>query len=206
LIKPFPVDAEVIGFLNPYSSCYNSPQTVQVGIINNGTTTIAAGAASVSLEVATANTFLGSVTNSAPIPSDSIAILTFTGINMPNVGSNDELAIVSVAGDAFAANDSGFSGVTTTPILSPLPQVEDVEGAFNVFAYLRSIAGSNAWTVLSFISGTGAWQNGYTQNDSLVPRTGGGGSDFFLFDSWNQPAGTVSRLYSNCVSLPASGI
>ena len=75
---------------------------------------------------------------------------------MPNVGTNDETAIVTVAGDGYHANDSGFSAVTTTPVLSPLPQFEDAEGAFNVFAYLKSVAGSNAWTVLSFISTTGA--------------------------------------------------
>ena len=205
LIRPFAVDAEVLGFINPYSSCYSSTQTVKVAIKNNGTSTIAAGAASVALDVATANTYTGSVSNTAPIPTDSIAILTFVGINLNNVGTNDETAIVTVAGDGYHANDSGFSVVTTTPVLSPLPQVEDVEGAFNVFAYLKSVAGSQAWTVLSFISNTGAFQNGYTQNDSLTPRPNGTGSDFFIFDSWDQGAGTVSRLYSNCISMPASG-
>ena len=105
----------------------------------------------------------------------------------------------------FRSNDSGFSSVTTIPVLSPLPQVEDVEGSFNVFAYLKSVAGRNAWSVLSFISSTGAFNNGWSA-DSLMPRPNGGGADFFIFDSWDQPKGTISRLYSNCVSMPSSGI
>ena len=51
-------------------------------------------------------------------------------------------------------------------------------------------------------SDLGPYQNDPTATAILNPLTPG--SNFFLFDSYNYLAGTVSRLYSNCIDLPAS--
>ena len=202
-INPPANDASIIGFINPTVSCYNSPQSIGVVVNNEGTSTIAVGAASVNLKIRGANTFTGTLTNTAAIAAGTSGTVTFTGISLNNVGSTVDTAVVTLTGDTTSSNNIGTSSITTATTLSSLPQTEDAEGNFNVFAYLKGVVGANAWTVLSFISNTGAFNNGYSF-DSLTPRPGGG-SDYFLFDSWDAAPGTISRLYSNCVDIPATG-
>ena len=204
LIRPFPVDAQPVSIVNPINSCFSTAQTIKVAVKNNGTTSIAAGAASVNLSITGPNTSITTSSNVSTIPVDSTAYVIFNGINLSNAGANNETAIVTIASDGFHGNDTAVSSVTTATVLSALPQFEDAEGQFNVFAYLKSVIGANAWTVLSFVSNTGAFNNGWNL-DSLTTRPNGTGSDFFLFDSYDAAPGTVSRLYSNCVSLPVTG-
>jgi hypothetical protein len=204
LIRPFPTDAQAIGIINPVNSCFSTNQTIKVAVRNNGTTAILAGAASVNLSITGANTSITTSTNTSNIPVDSTVLVVFNGINLNSAGLNQETAIVNVASDGYRANDTATSSVTTATILSFLPQTEDVEGQFNVFAYLKAVVGTNAWTVLSFISNTGAFNNGWSL-DSLTTRPNGTGADFFVFDSYDAAPGTVSRLFSNCISLPSTG-
>jgi hypothetical protein len=203
-IRPFPTDAQAVGIINPVSSCFNTNQTIKVAIKNNGTTTIAAGAASVNLSITGANTSITTSTNASIIPVDSTALIVFNGINLNTAGLNQETAIVNVVSDGYRKNDTATSNVTTATSLSVLPQTEDVEGQFDVFAYLKAVVGTNAWTVLSFISNTGAFNNGWNL-DSLTTRPNGTGADFFIFDSYDAAPGTVSRLFSNCITLPSTG-
>lgn len=203
-IRPFPIDAQAIGIINPVNSCFSSNQTIKVAVKNNGTTVIAAGAASVNLSITGANTSITTSSNISIIPVDSTALVIFNGINLNTAGSNQETAIVNIASDGYRSNDTATSNVTTATILSTLPQTEDVEGQFNVFAYLKAVIGTNAWTVLSLISNTGAFNNGWNL-DSLTTRPNGTGADFFLFDSYDAAPGTVSRLFSNCIALPSTG-
>ena len=203
-IRPFPTDAQATVIINPVNSCFNTNQTVKVAVKNNGTTAIAAGAASVNLSITGANTSITTSTNTSIIPVDSTALVVFNGINLNTAGLNQETAIVNIASDGYRANDTATSSVTTATILSSLPQTEDVEGQFNVFAYLKAVVGTNAWTVLSFISNSGAFNNGWNL-DSLTTRPNGTGADFFIFDSYDAAPGTVSRLFSNCITLPSTG-
>ena len=203
-IRPFPTDAQATGIINPVNSCFNTNQTIKVAVKNNGTTPIVAGAASVNLSITGANTRITTSTNTSIIPVDSTALVVFNGINLNTTGLNQETAIVNIASDGYRANDTATSNVTTATVLSSLPQTEDVEGQFNVFAYLKAVIGTNAWSVLSFISNTGAFNNGWNL-DSLTTRPNGTGADFFIFDSYDAAPGTVSRLFSNCISLPSTG-
>ncbi len=203
-IRPFPTDAQAVGIINPVSSCFNTNQTIKVAIKNNGTTTIAAGAASVNLSITGANTSITTSTNASIIPVDSTALIVFNGINLNTAGLNQETAIVNVFSDGYRKNDTATSNVTTATSLSAFPQTEDVEGQFDVFAYLKAVVGTNAWTVLSFISNTGAFNNGWNL-DSLTTRPNGTGANFFIFDSYDAAPGTVSRLFSNCITLPSTG-
>jgi len=202
---PPPNDASVRSFVNPIVSCYSSTQRLGVVIGNEGTASIPVGAASVYLKIGGANNFSSSLTNSTIIAPNSSETIYFSGINLNNAGSNYDTAIVTLAGDSSSSNNRFTSSLTTARIISSFPATEGAEGTLNVIPFSSIVSGLyNAWTFLNVISTTGAYNNGYSP-DSLLPRTGGG-SNFFLFNSWDNVAGTKSRVYSHCVTIPTTGI
>jgi len=200
-IHQYPVDATVIGIENPAISCYNSPQSIGVEVYNEGTGPIAAGAATVHLDITGPNTYTGTATNTGVIAPGASEVVYFTGVTINNAGENNDSAYVNVSGDGYLQNDYFVTTTTTATTLgtslSEFPITEDAETTLPVFPYARLIAGdSQLWTLQ-----TGKYAN-TDQVDSLAPRAPG--STFYLFDSYSgaSSVGFESRLYSNCVQMP----
>ena len=194
-VHTFAVDASVDFIDVPNISCYTTPQTVSVFVVNAGTTTIAAGAASTTLKIRGANTFTGTLTNPAAIPAGQFASINFTGINLNNLGDNFDTAYVTLAGDGTTYNDTLTTVSAAATTLSTFPQVEDVEGLLPVFAYVQTITLGQLW---------GLQVGNYTNTDQTSPLVARApGTNSFIFDSYSGASslGFASRLFSNCLNL-----
>jgi hypothetical protein len=197
LIHVAPIDASAYDIIAPNVSCYGSLQNIGITIKNEGTTQIAAGAASVNFKIRGANSFTGTLTNTGAIAVGATGTVTFTGINLNNPGTNYDTAIVTITGDGDRSNDTLYTTTNTSPVLNTFPLVEDAETTpLPVFPYASRIDINQAWTLQS-----GAYSNPITTVDSLVPRAPG--TRFYLFDSYNASDGTQSRLYSKCIDVPS---
>ncbi len=193
-------DVFVQGWLNaPPTSCHTTPQTITVRLQNVGSAAINANAVSLNLTSTGANTGINlSNTNSASIAAGATQDVVFTGLNLNAVGATTLRVIATLTGDASPANDTGRITLNTALTTSTFPVAEGAENATFNFGWLRALAGTNAWGLR-----TGGYRNpNLTSNtaDSLYPQSG---NRYFLFDSYNAPAGTRSVLHSDCFSMPA---
>ncbi len=180
-------------------TCFSGPQTISVKIQNLGTNTVNAGAATVTLRVGGANTYVGTRSNNSSIPTNGEATLTFNDVDLSLPGLSLDTAIVSFAGDTRATNDTGFNGSITATSIASYPAVENVEANLPVVSYVEVVNGGQLWGIQD-----GAVDGAYINTDmvdSLRPRTPG--SKFFLFDSYRSPnsTGFISRLFSNCLTF-----
>lgn len=201
-VHVFPIDAGVFNIISPNVSCYNTPQTIGVEVSNDGLNNIAAGAARVTLKVGGANTHSATLTNTAVITPGNSEVINFTGIDLSVPGDNIDTAYVNLTGDGTTYNDTLVSYTTSATTLgtslSNFPLIEDAETSLPVFTYAQLVTGTDQlWTLQ-----TGNYTNA-DQTVPLVPR--GPGTTFYLFDSYSGAgsAGFVSRLYSNCIQMPA---
>jgi hypothetical protein len=196
-VHTFAIDAELFVVLLPDVTCFDEPQTISAAIYNAGTSDIAPGAASVTLNVGAPNTFSANRTNTSNIPAGSLELIDFDNINLGTPGTFDVTAYVNLAGDGTTYNDSLTVQGSTATTITTYPATEDVETTLPVFSYANLLVGDQLWTI----------QTGdYTNPDQLTPLTPRApGTSFFLFDSYSGAgsAGFESRLYSNCLSLPA---
>ncbi len=198
LIHTFPVNASIIDIKVPTISCYSANQTIGVEVFNEGTLNIAAGAVTATLHVSGANTFSGTASNSAIITAGNSGIINFTGINLSNVGDHLDSAWISLASDPDQSRDTGVTAGTTAPVLSTYPIIEDAEGTLPVFPWIQQITGGQLWTLQ-----VGDYSNA-DQTIPLVARAPGTTS--YLFDSYSggSSLGFQSRLFSNCIQVPAA--
>lgn len=202
-IHQYPQDATVTDIINPTVSCYNTNKSVSVEITNAGTSNIAAGAATVHLDITGLNTFTGTTTNTGVIIPGGSEIVTFNGINLNNPGTSRDSAYVVLSGDGNLTNNYLAQNVLTASTLgiplSSYPLIENAETTLPVFPYAQIITGNNQlWTLH-----TGKYANA-DQIDSLAPRAPG--TTFYMFDSYSgaNSSGYESRLYSNCIQLPST--
>lgn len=195
-VHTFAVDAEALLIGLPLTSCYNSPQTVGVYVYNAGTLPIAAGAVSTTLRIRGANSFTGTLTNSAIIAAGGFELVNFTGINLNNLGDNFDTAFVNLAGDGTTYNDTIIDVSAAAATLSSFPLVEDVEGLSQpVFTYVQALSLGQLWDI---------WDGDYTNDDQITPLTPRApGTAAFIFDSYSggNSNGYQSRLFSDCIDL-----
>jgi Secretion system C-terminal sorting domain len=198
IYAPLAFDARVTDIITPAKiSCYNGPQTISVEVTNNGTNTIAAGAAAVTLKVRGANTYARTINNTTAIPSNGTQLISFTDVNLPTAGDNLDTAIVNLVTDLRRTNDTLSTNNTTAKTINTFPAVEDVEGALPVFSYIDLLAGTRQlWRIVT----TPPRYKNVDLTDSLGANTG---NSFFLYDSYSgaSSVGNVVRLYSNCVNI-----
>jgi hypothetical protein len=198
LVHKHSKDAGILDLITPTTSCYDVNQTIKVQLLNDGLTNINAGAATVKLKIGGANSYSSTTVNNSVIAPGGSELITFSGINLSNVGDNIDTAIVTLAGDGTTYNDTLYTTNSTASTLSNFPVVEDAEATLPVFSYVNLVAGaSQLWTLQ-----TGKYAN-IDQPDSLEPRTPG--NRFYLFDSYSGAgsSGYVSRLFSNCIDMPS---
>ncbi len=194
----FNKDAGALAILTPTISCYNSNQQIFVAITNQGLDPIPAGSTNVNLSVSGANFFSGTVANSTIIAPGDFEIVTFSGVNLNNSGSNNATAYVNYAGDGTTLNDTTREAFSTANTITSFPVVEDAESTLPVFSYADLLAGSDQlWSVWA-----GKYGNADFDPDSLAPRAPG--NNFYLFDSYSgaSSVGFSGRLYSNCIAVP----
>ncbi|MEP7141814.1 MAG: T9SS type A sorting domain-containing protein [Ferruginibacter sp.] len=203
MIEPklqIPIDANVTNIITPPASC--SAGSVNYGVVlsNVGLNTINAGTANITLRIGGANTFAATHTNTANILSGGTETVIFSGVNTSNPGTNSDTAFVVLTGDTEQANDTlKTSDVSAAPVfITAFPAIENAEAALPLLRYFKSVSGSSQlWRVK-----TGNYTN-VNQPTALAPH---GGTKFFLFDSYggSNSSGFISRLSSNCISLPAN--
>jgi hypothetical protein len=200
LIHTFSVDAKAMSFTLPSVSCFNSNQQIQVSLLNDGTTSINPGTASVTLNINGANTFTATSQNSGNILPGEFELFNFTGINLNNPGANQITAYVVLNGDFNQSNDTISTSYITSSTTSTFPISENFEsGAGLQFIHFETLAGNrNLWEL----------QTGSYDNNDFVPQAINPiapGNKFYLFNTYDYPntLGFVGRMYSNCISLPA---
>ncbi len=201
MIEPkliLPIDASLGSITLPNTSCLGT-ETVTAVLTNTGSNTINAGAANVTLRVRGANTFTANRLNTTNIASGGSEVISFTGVTMSNPGLNLDTLFVTLAGDLDRSNDTLKDENNTTPTITAFPAVENAEATtleFDVFNWVDAVVGEQSW----------GWQTGNysnaNQTAALAPLSA---THFYLFDSYNAPAGDISRLYSHCLAIPAAG-
>jgi hypothetical protein len=200
----FTFDASIINIINPIVSCYNSPQTVQVELSNDGVSPIDPGAATVTLNIGGANSFSGSATNSSTILAGQSEIISFSGIDLSNAGENIDTAFVALDGDGTVYNDT-FKYATTTAVNSNLNHnsfiTEDFEG--NISSGINNVeivdGDAQLWTLQQ-----GEYFNSYL-TAPITPRSPG--NNFLLFDALFNEGITNTQyfrsiIYGNCITIP----
>ncbi|MES2847717.1 MAG: GEVED domain-containing protein [Bacteroidota bacterium] len=188
------LNGALVDIIPPVAGC-NAPGTVSVKLRNSGNQNIAAGAATVALYVSGANP-QGPITqtNAALILPGDTATLTFTA-SFPAAGTNlDSAAIQTLAGDINAADDVITTNHITLPAAVNAPYAEDFEGAVPGWT-VSQLAGTGNW----FLSDT-IYYFDFDPEYKLLPKSGILAA---VFDSYNYAAGTVSRLSTNCINIPA---
>ncbi|MEP7108740.1 MAG: T9SS type A sorting domain-containing protein [Ferruginibacter sp.] len=205
MIEPklqLPIDANVSNIITPAATCNTGPVDYAAVISNVGLNTIIAGTANITLKIGGANIYSATLTNATNIASGSSETIIFSGISISDPGTNLDTVFVSLTGDTEQANDTlktSDISVASAPITS-FPAIEDAEGSLPLFPYFRIVSGINQlWKV----------QNGnYTNVDQVIALAPHGGGRFYLFDSYSggSSAGYISRLSSNCISLPANTV
>jgi Secretion system C-terminal sorting domain len=203
---PIPaVDASVSIFSGPITvTCINTTQTVGYRIKNSGTSPMAAGAATVNLNITGPNATTYSTTNTKALNFNEFDTVYFAGININNPGTNLFTAIVSIPTDGRATNDTSRYAYITSPENTVYPLIDTgvLPPTFlspSILKYKRILAGSAQ-----------LWLNFSRQALSLTTMSGalepvGNDTSYYLMASQfaTSLAGSRSLAYSNCMSIPA---
>lgn len=203
MIEPkliLPRDANVSNLVVPNRvSCHGPSNTVTALLTNAGSNSMAAGAATLTLRVRGANTFDATATNATTLASGASEVITFTGVNMANPGTNFDTVFVNLIADGDRTNDTARASNTTARTITTLPMTESYENATFDVGNISVLAGARNLVTLQ----TGAYTN-LDLGGSLSPQ---GGNRMILFDNYGgaSSAGVLNRLYSECIAVPASG-
>ncbi len=203
MIEPkliLPDDANISNLVVPSRvTCYGPGNIVTALLTNSGSNAIPAGTATVTLRVRGANTFTGSRTNTTALATGASEIITFTGVNLTNPGTNLDTVFVALAGDGDRSNDTARASNTTARTITSFPMTESYENATFDIGNITVLAGAR--NLISLQSGA------YTNADlggSLNPQ---GGNRMILFDNYGgaSSVGVLNRLFSECITVPATG-
>ncbi len=196
---PIPVDAKVSDITVPSkTTCYSGNQTVSVKIDNVGTNAIAAGAASVKVEISDANTGTYTLTNANAIPANGTTTVVFNNVVMDNPGFNLYTVSVTVPADGRVTNDTLFTANFTGTTIAAYPATDDAEQFLDpVITDAEIISADQGW---AYHAADTAYFN-ESLPDSLHPHSG---SRMYYFDAWNALPGVSSRIYSNCLKIGAT--
>jgi hypothetical protein len=176
------------------SACQGSG-IINVTLKNTGSSTIAAGAATVRVYVKGANV-LGPLnqTNPGALAAGQSVVLSYPA-NFPAQGANiDSAFIVKISGDVNPFNDTLVTGHLTVGIINA-PMAEDFEGNVDGWT-VTQIAGSGSWLLTDTV-----YYPDFVPEYGLLPKSG---TYAALFDSYDYEAGTISRLSSPCINIPGN--
>jgi CARDB len=206
MIEPklqLPIDASVSEIVLPYNAnvtCYGNSETVTAKITNAGSSPIAPSTATLTLKIGGANPQTLTMMNSTSIASGANEIVTFTGVNFLNAGTNFDTVFVNLSGDLEKGNDTTKTSHSTTTVISSFPSVEDVEAAaLTSFKWVNTVTGTRQlWGIRS---------TPYTNADQTAALNPHSGTKFMLFDAYSGASSLnfTSRYFSDCFSIPAGG-
>ncbi|RQO32579.1 hypothetical protein DBR32_03000 [Taibaiella sp. KBW10] len=175
-------------------SCPGGTQSISTTLSNTGINAIAAGAASIHLKIAGANTYSATAQNISSIAPGSSEVITFNNISLNNAGANYDTAYVVLSGDQQTLNDTVTMSHQIQTVLSAFPQIASYEDALTTFSNIQQLNGSGNWNL----------HTGNVTNAGLSgPLAPHSGNRFMRFNAISFPALTTSRLSGNCISLPA---
>lgn len=202
MIEPklmLPADAGISQLaINGASSlgCSGVAQSVSATVSNTGANAIAPGAATVNLKIGGANTYTATAANSTTIAAGGSEVVTFSNITFNNPGTNFDTAYVVLSGDQEPANDTFRRTHQTQPTTVSIPVTESYESTPYLLGNVQQLAGTGNWTL----------QAGSATNvDLAAPLPPHSGGNFILFNAYNYTTMTASRLYGNCITIPALG-
>lgn len=203
MIEPkliLPRDANVSNLVVPSRvSCHGPSNTVTALLTNAGSNSMAAGAATLTLRVRGANTFNATATNATTLASGASEVITFTGVDMTNPGTNFDTVFVNLIADGDRTNDTARASNVTARTITTLPMTESYENATFDVGNISVLAGARNLVLLQ----TGAYTN-VDLGGSLTPQ---GGNKMIVFDNYGgaSSVGVLNRLYSECIAVPATG-
>lgn len=178
-------------------SCNNLPTSYAVTIKNLGTSSIPVGAVTLSLTLSGANTYNNSINNNTVLAPSATEVINFTNIPISVNGSTSVVALATMASDGYKANDTAKWTITSSTPITAFPAKESAEtNPLSVFPWIKTVAGTRQlWRL-------GAGINNADLSDSIAPQDG---NLNYIFDNYSgaNSAGTIGRLYSNCITLPS---
>lgn len=175
-------------------SCFSSALTYQYQIRNTGTNAIAPGAAVINLSVTGANPASLSLSNTKTLAYNDYDTVTFSNVYLNTPGANTLTAIVALAGDTRATNDTAKRSTSTASTLSSFPITD--AGSLEAFSWINFFYGTNnGWR-----AGSASYINS-ALGDSLKAHSG---STFYYFNPVASAALSNSILYTQCLTLPNS--
>ncbi|MFN0202315.1 MAG: fibronectin type III domain-containing protein [Bacteroidia bacterium] len=112
------IEASVTNLAPPVTAvCQgNTSNNITVQINNTGINALASGAVSVTLTATGANTGTYTFANSITLAPGGNQVVTFSGVNLTNLGTTNLSVTLTLAGDALAANNTTTSSVVTQPV------------------------------------------------------------------------------------------
>lgn len=111
-----PIDAAVTNAPNPNTCANTTNNTINVTLTNTGTNTLAIGDVSLTLTVSGANTGTYTASNTLALAYLANQVVSFTGVNLSNVGTNNFSVTLTLTGDAIASNNTTTSTNTTVAL------------------------------------------------------------------------------------------
>lgn len=141
-----PLDAALSTLTIPSSKCgaLGNNQTVSVLLSNNGNTKIALDSVKVQLQITGANTYTISKNNTIVLPFGTSQLLTFSNINLPNLGTNIFNVSIQLNGDSNLSNNT-ITASDTAFGLKPTVNFSSTNSN-NTYAFTPSINGRNPFT------------------------------------------------------------
>jgi hypothetical protein len=138
-------DANLRLFAAPVvSTCETLPISFTYILKNSGSGNIAPGAATVNLDITGPNATSLSASNTKSLAINEFDTIVFNNININNPGANFFTAIVNLASDGRATNDTSRYLYSTATSISTFPAREDVN-VLTGFPYLATFNGSQMW-------------------------------------------------------------
>ena len=183
------------------ATCLATTQSFTYVIKNSGTTTIAPGAASINMTLTGLNTGSYSGSNTKSIAFGSYDTITISGVNLNTAGSTLVTGLIGLTGDTRATNDTSKYTYTTAAIKSAFPISDPSTTPSTLFKYRRTVlGGTQLWSLFS--SSSLAVPN----NANPLSPHGSADTTYWVFlgrYSGINSLGYVSRLYSDCMDIPA---
>lgn len=141
-----PLDAAISTLTIPSSKCgtLGNNQTVSVLLSNNGNTKISLDSVKVQLQITGANTYTITKNNTIALPFGTSQLITFTNINLPNLGTNIFNATLLLNGDS-SFNNNSITARDTAFGLKPTVDFSSTNSN-NTYAFTPSINGRNPIT------------------------------------------------------------
>jgi len=193
------LDLGVLDAIRPLSpSCFSSNETVEVDLLNNSSNTIHFNSNPVTIQLFIDGLSIAAETlSSDSVETGQVVDYSFvTTANLSTIGLHNIRVIVSMIGDTNPNNDTLSWSITTLPLISSFPYIEDFEdgGVLDSLWAQGTNDDGQDWTVLS--GPTASINTGPTVDHTTSTTSG-----YYIYTEDSQEEHFPIDLYSPCFDI-----